>query len=80
VVKQMSDAEYSGSMAAPTKHHSRSSRGDARCDKSAGKSSELSLPGHSCWFNADYRPSYRPQAAKDGWARMLAWFKKNGVA
>ncbi len=34
--------------------------------------------GHA--FNADYRPSYRPEAAKDGWNRMLAWFKKNGVA
>lgn len=31
-------------------------------------------------FFADYRPSYRPDAAKDGWARMLAWFKAHGVA
>jgi carboxymethylenebutenolidase len=31
-------------------------------------------------FFADYRPSYRAEAAKDGWSRMLAWFKKNGVA
>lgn len=31
-------------------------------------------------FHADYRPSYREQPAKDGWARMLAWFKANGVA
>lgn len=31
-------------------------------------------------FHADYRPSYRPEAAKDGWARLLAWFKDNGVA
>jgi carboxymethylenebutenolidase len=31
-------------------------------------------------FNADYRPSYRKDAAQDGWKRMLAWFKKNGVA
>jgi len=30
-------------------------------------------------FNADYRPSYRKEAAEDGWKRMLAWFKKNGV-
>jgi len=34
--------------------------------------------GHA--FNADYRPSYRKEAAQDGWKRMLAWFKKNGVA
>ena len=31
-------------------------------------------------FHADYRPSYRPAAAQDGWARCLAWFKANGVA
>jgi carboxymethylenebutenolidase len=31
-------------------------------------------------FNADYRPSYRKDKAEDGWKRMLAWFKKNGVA
>ncbi len=31
-------------------------------------------------FNADYRPSYRKEAAADGWKRMLAWFKKKGVA
>lgn len=27
-------------------------------------------------FNADYRPSYREAAAKDGWQRCLAWFDK----
>jgi carboxymethylenebutenolidase len=31
-------------------------------------------------FHADYRPSYRKAAAEDGWKRMLAWFKKHGVA
>ena len=30
-------------------------------------------------FHADYRPSYRAEAAQDGWARMLAFFKQNGV-
>ncbi len=30
-------------------------------------------------FNADYRPSYNEKDAKDGWARMLDWFKANGV-
>lgn len=30
--------------------------------------------GHA--FHADYRPSYRPEAAKDGWTRCLAWFGK----
>jgi carboxymethylenebutenolidase len=31
-------------------------------------------------FHADYRPTYRKAQAEDGWKRMLAWFKKNGVA
>lgn len=31
-------------------------------------------------FNADYRAEYRPEEAKDGWQRTLAWFKANGVA
>ena len=31
-------------------------------------------------FHADYRPSYRKNAAEDGWKRCLAWFKANGVA
>ena len=31
-------------------------------------------------FHADYRPSYRKEAAEDGWKRCLAWFKAQGVA
>lgn len=31
-------------------------------------------------FHADYRPSYNEEAAKDGWARLQAWFGKNGAA
>ncbi|MBV9330157.1 MAG: dienelactone hydrolase family protein [Alphaproteobacteria bacterium] len=30
-------------------------------------------------FNADYRPSYNEADAKEGWRRMLAWFRANGV-
>lgn len=30
-------------------------------------------------FNADYRDSYTPDVAKDAWAKMLDWFKANGV-
>ncbi|PUX65020.1 dienelactone hydrolase family protein, partial [Cronobacter sakazakii] len=32
--------------------------------------------GHA--FNADYRPSYHEASAKDGWERMLGWFKTYG--
>jgi carboxymethylenebutenolidase len=31
-------------------------------------------------FHADYRDSYRPQAAEDAWKKLLAWFKKYDVA
>jgi len=31
-------------------------------------------------FHADYRPSFRKEAADDGWRRMLAWFRQHGVA
>jgi carboxymethylenebutenolidase len=31
-------------------------------------------------FHADYRPSYREGPAKDGWAKLLAFLKANGVA
>jgi len=31
-------------------------------------------------FYADYRPSYRKEAAEDGWKRMHDWFRKHGVA
>ncbi|MBP7537363.1 MAG: dienelactone hydrolase family protein, partial [Ottowia sp.] len=30
-------------------------------------------------FHADYRPSFRKEAAEDGWKRALAWFKQHGV-
>ena len=31
-------------------------------------------------FHADYRDSYRPLAASEGWKRMLAWFQEHGAA
>ncbi len=48
--------------------------------KAAGKASEIVVyPAAAHGFNADYRPSYQPAAAKDGWKRMEAWFKHHGV-
>ena len=46
----------------------------------AKKSEFVVYPDTPHAFNADYRPSYRKQAAEDGWKRCLAWFKANGVA
>ncbi len=31
-------------------------------------------------FHADYRPSYRKEAAQDGFKRAVAWFKTHGVS
>ena len=48
--------------------------------KAAGKTCEFKVyPDAPHGFNADYRPSYRAEDAKDAWARMLAWFKEHGV-
>jgi carboxymethylenebutenolidase len=48
--------------------------------KAAGKTAEFhEYPGAPHGFVADYRPSYRKDAAEDGWAKMTAWFKKYGV-
>jgi carboxymethylenebutenolidase len=49
--------------------------------KAAGKPSEIIVyPDTPHGFHADYRPTYRKENAEDGWKRLLAWFKKNGVA
>jgi len=46
----------------------------------AGKTCEVKVYADAPHgFNADYRPSYRPDDAKDAWARMLAWFKEHGA-
>ena len=46
----------------------------------AGEPSEIIVyPKAPHGFNADYRPSYVSEFAADGWQRMLAWFRKNGV-
>jgi carboxymethylenebutenolidase len=48
--------------------------------RAAGKICEFKIyPDAPHGFNADYRPSYRAAAAKDGWDTMLAWFRKYGV-
>src|SRR4029079_4116448 len=48
--------------------------------KAAGKTAEFHIyPGAPHGFHADYRPSYRKEAAEDGWNKALAWFKKYKV-
>lgn len=49
--------------------------------KTAGntKCEILVYPDSEHGFHADYRPSYNEKDAKDGFAKLLAWFKKNGA-
>lgn len=48
--------------------------------RAAGKSVELVVyPDAPHGFHADYRPSYRPTEAKDGWERSLSFLKMHGV-
>jgi carboxymethylenebutenolidase len=48
--------------------------------KAANKPAEFHIyPGAPHGFEADYRASYRKDAAEDAWKQMQAWFKKNKV-
>lgn len=48
--------------------------------RAANKPSEIHVyPDTPHAFYADYRPSYRAEAARDGWQRMQDWFRRNGV-
>ncbi|MFZ0373298.1 MAG: dienelactone hydrolase family protein [Xanthobacteraceae bacterium] len=48
--------------------------------KAAGKTAEFHIyPGAPHGFEADYRPSYRKEAAEEAWAQMIGWFKKYQV-
>jgi carboxymethylenebutenolidase len=47
----------------------------------AGSRSEIVVfPGAPHGFHADYRESYRPLAAEEGWRRMLDWFRREAAA
>jgi len=49
--------------------------------KAAGRKDEIIVyPNADHGFLADYRGSYNAEAAKDAWAKMLAFFKAHGVA
>ena len=48
--------------------------------EAAHKTAEFKIyPDAPHGFHADYRPSYRREAAEDAWARMEAWFRKYHV-
>jgi carboxymethylenebutenolidase len=49
--------------------------------KAAGKQAEIIVyPDSQHGFLADYRQSYDATASADAWGKMLAFFKRNGVA
>jgi carboxymethylenebutenolidase len=48
--------------------------------EAAGKKAQFKIyPGAPHGFHADYRPSYRKEAADDAWNQMIAWFKAHKV-
>jgi carboxymethylenebutenolidase len=48
--------------------------------KAANKTFEFIVySGAPHGFHADYRPSYRKDAAENGWNQLIGWFKKYGV-
>ncbi len=56
-------------------------RSAAAAARAAGRSVDIVIyPDATHGFFADYRPSYQHDAARDGWARMLAWFRAHRLA
>ena len=51
----------------------------AKGNKAAQASEFVVYPQAPHAFHADYRPSYRKEAAEDGFQRALKWFKGHGV-
>jgi carboxymethylenebutenolidase len=48
--------------------------------QAAGKTAEFQVyPSAPHGFHADYRGSYRKEAAEDAWSRAIAWFKTHNV-
>jgi carboxymethylenebutenolidase len=53
--------------------------GGDRLKSRSTKSAIVVYPDAPHAFHADYRSSYRQSEAEDGWKRLQAWFKENGV-
>jgi carboxymethylenebutenolidase len=47
--------------------------------KAGGRSQIHVYPEAPHAFHADYRPTYRKDAAEDGWQRLRDWFKQHGM-
>ena len=56
-------------------------KGALQGGSAAAKKSEFVVyPAAPHAFHADYRPSFRPEAADDGWRKCTAWLRSHGVA
>jgi len=52
----------------------------AQSPHAAARASAIHVyPGAPHAFHADYRPSYRREAAEDGWQRMRDWLRRHGL-
>jgi carboxymethylenebutenolidase len=51
----------------------------AELDRGTSRSEIVVYEGAPHAFFADYRASYRKEAAEDGWKRMLSWFRSHHV-
>lgn len=51
----------------------------AALQKAGSRSTIHVYPDAPHAFHADYRPTYRKEAAEDGWQRLIAWFKQHGL-
>ena len=49
---------------------------EAAMKAKGGKAEFVIYPGAPHAFHADYRPSYRAEAARDAWSRCLDWFRR----
>lgn len=48
-------------------------------EKAGGRSRIHLYPDAPHAFHADYRPTFRKEAAEDGWQRLQAWFRQHGL-
>ncbi|MEQ1617396.1 MAG: dienelactone hydrolase family protein [Terricaulis sp.] len=55
-------------------------RAALRTSGNSSRSEIIVYPGVGHGFHADYRESYNAEAAANGWARCLNWFRDHGVA
>ena len=51
----------------------------AELSKGKSGSEIIVYPEAEHGFHADYRPSFHEKSAKEGWTKLLGWFKNHGM-